>query len=234
MSASPALAFPKAPRPMLPVVAAEPTAIAVRRVVCVGRNYAAHARELGNDPREPPFFFHKPADALVPSGSIVAYPPLTKNLHHEVELVMVIGKGGANIAVESALGHVYGYAVGLDLTRRDLQFEARDAGRPWDAGKSFDQCAPCSAVVPAERIGHPTRGRIWLTVNGTIRQDADLAEMTWNAAEIVAAASRGFALAPGDVIFTGTPAGVSALVPGDRVVGAVEGVGEIVITIGAQ
>jgi len=204
----------------------------VRRVICVGRNYEAHAREMGKDPtREPPFFFTKPADAIVPDGSAVPYPPETKNLHYEMELVVVIGKDGFEIAEASALDHVYGYAVGIDLTRRDLQFAARDLGRPWDWGKAFDNSAPISAIQPASKIGHPAKGRIWLSVNGAIKQDADIADLIWNVKEIVSICSRSIRLKAGDVVMTGTPAGVGPIVTGDKVEGGVDGVGTIAITI---
>src|SRR6185437_8313099 len=203
-----------------PVVVAVPVQgggrFPVRRVFCVGRNYAEHAREMGHDPnREPPFFFMKPADALVIDEAASPYPPLTQNLHHEIELVVAIGLGGADIAVADAPGHIFGYAVGLDLTHRDVQQEARKAGRPWDMGKGFDHSAPIGEIVPAARIGHPERGAIELRVNGETRQSADIADMTWNVPEVVAELSRYVTLAPGDLIFSGTPAGVSALERGD-------------------
>jgi fumarylpyruvate hydrolase len=205
----------------------------IRRVYCVGRNYEAHAREMGKDPtREPPFIFQKPADAVVPTGSLIDYPPQTKNFHHEIELVVAIGKGGINISAEQANSHVLAYAVGIDLTRRDLQMAARDAGRPWEWGKAFDRSAPCSPLVLAEKIGHPQKGRIWLGVNGVIRQDADISDLIWSVPEVIAFVSSSMALEAGDLIFTGTPAGVGALVPGDMVSGAVEGVGTIDIRIG--
>ena len=204
----------------------------VRRIFCVGRNYVAHIREMGNDEREPPFFFTKPADAVADSGGTVDYPPLSNNLHHEIELVVAIGSAGADIDPADALDHVWGYAVGIDLPRRDLQDEAKKAARPWDWAKGFDQSAPCGAVKRAADSGHPTNGRIWLAVNGVVRQDATLAEMIWSVPEIVAFCSRSVRLEPGDLIFTGTPAGVGQLVPGDRVTGGIDGVGEIDITIG--
>ena len=205
----------------------------VRRVYCVGRNYEAHAREMGKDPsRELPFLFQKPADAVIADGSLVAYPPQTHNLHHEVELVVAIGRGGADISAAQAYSHVLGYAVGLDLTRRDLQLAARDAGRPWEWGKAFDRSAPCSALVLAETIGHPTQGRIWLSVNDNVRQEADISQLIWSVPEVIAFISSSMVLEAGDLIFTGTPAGVGPLLPGDVVVGGVEGVGTIGIRIG--
>lgn len=205
---------------------------AVHRIYCVGRNYGAHAREMGMDPaREPPCFFSKPADAVVPNGTCVSYPPRTSDLHHEIELVVAIGKGGCNIARPAALTHVFGYAVGNDLTRRDLQARARSKGLPWDVSKGFDASAPLSAIRPASEVGHPTSGRIWLEVNGQPRQDADLAEMIWNVGEIVAELSTFFELRPGDLIFTGTPAGVGPLVRGDHVVGGIDGLETLRTTI---
>ncbi|MDD9935250.1 MAG: fumarylacetoacetate hydrolase family protein [Myxococcales bacterium] len=190
----------------------------VHRVYCVARNYAAHAREMGRDPeREPPFFFSKPADAVVPGGGRIPYPGATGELHHEVELVVALGSGGADVAAHDALGLVHGYAVGVDLTRRDLQSEAKAAGRPWDTAKGFDRSAPVGVLAPAARVGHPRAGSIALDVNGEPRQRGDLAEMIWSVPEVIAHLSHFYRLAPGDLIFTGTPAGVSALAPGDRV-----------------
>ena len=204
----------------------------VRRIFCVGRNYADHAREMGMDPtREPPFFFTKPADAVVPSGSAIPYPPRTRDLHHEIELVVALGHGGSDIPVAKALDHVYAYAAGIDLTRRDLQAEARQQGRPWDTAKGFDRSAPVSRLVPAARIGHPNRGRIELSVNGALKQRGDIADMIWSVPEIVAELSTLFELAPGDLIFTGTPAGVGPLLPGDVAEGEIEGVGQISLAI---
>ena len=200
----------------------------VRRILCVGRTYAAHAREMGQDPeREPPFFFTKPADAVVDTGADIPYPSMTADLHHEIELVVAIAEGGADIAVDQALAHVFGYGVGVDLTRRDLQAEAKDKGRPWDFAKGFDRSAPMSPLVPASRIGHPGKAAIQLSVNGQVRQSADVSDMIWSVPEVIAEASRFIALAPGDLIFTGTPAGVGPLVRGDVVEGAVAGVGEV-------
>ncbi|HEX7045188.1 MAG TPA: fumarylacetoacetate hydrolase family protein [Burkholderiales bacterium] len=205
----------------------------VHRIYCVGRNYAEHAREMGSDPnREPPFFFTKPADAVVASGSTVPYPLSTQNYHYEMELVLAIGKEGANIAREAALDYVYGYAAGLDMTRRDLQRAARDKGRPWDPGKAFDQSAPISAIHRAADIGHPSSGAIWLKVNGEIKQQADLKELLWPVPDIIVYLSKLWVLKPGDLVYTGTPAGVGPVKPGDQLHGAVDGVDEIKITIG--
>ncbi|WP_420996560.1 fumarylacetoacetate hydrolase family protein [Cupriavidus sp. 30B13] len=207
----------------------------IRRVFCVGRNYAAHAREFGNDPdRDPPFFFTKPADAVVPAEGTVAYPPLTENLHHEIELVVAIGKGGADIKPEQALDFVWGYAVGVDMTRRDLQDVAKKMSRPWDWSKSFDASGPCGPLHPVASVGHPAKGRIWLAVNGETRQDGDLDELIWPVADVIAYVSQSVTLAPGDLIFTGTPAGVGELRQGDKVTAGVEGVGEIAFTVGKR
>ena len=204
----------------------------VHRIYCVGRNYAAHAREMGMDPeREPPFFFSKPADAVVPNGAAVAYPPRTSNLHHEIELVVAIGTGGRDIPLANALAHVFGYAVGNDLTRRDLQFAAREKGQPWDVSKGFDHSAPVSAIRRATEVGHPERGLIWIEVNGERRQQADLSEMIWNVPEIVAELSTLFDLVPGDLIFTGTPAGVGPVQRGDSLVGGIDGLETLRTTI---
>ncbi len=204
----------------------------IRRVFCVGRNYGAHAREMGSDPhREPPFFFTKPADAVVPASGAVPYPPSTRDLHHEVELVVALGAGGVDIDPAGALALVWGYGVGLDLTRRDLQAVAKDAGRPWDMAKGFDASAPCSPLVPAATLGHPQDARIWLEVNGALRQEGNLNEMIWPIADVIGHLSRLVALAPGDVIYTGTPAGVAALKPGDRVRGGVDGVATFELSI---
>jgi fumarylpyruvate hydrolase len=201
----------------------------VRRIYCVGRNYAAHRREMGGDDRDPPFFFCKPADAVVPPGRDPAYPSLTANLHHEIELVVAIGKGGANVTPDEALDLVYGYAVGVDLTRRDLQNAAKDRQQPWDAGKGFDDSAPISAIRPWK--GPTPLGRITLAVNGLTKQEATVADMIWSTAEVIAEASKLWRLEPGDLIYTGTPEGVGALVKGDAVTGSVEGVGAIAFTV---
>ena len=213
-------------------VAGSPARFAVRRIYCVGRNYAAHIRELGNDERDPPFFFTKPADAVVDSGATIPYPPLTANLHHEIELVAAIGRPGFRIARGQALDHIWGYGVGIDLTRRDLQDEAKKMARPWDWSKAFDRSAPCGPLVPAQKSGHPQKGRIWLAVNGKVRQDADLAELIWPIADIVSICSEAAELQSGDLIFTGTPAGVGAVRAGDKLSGGVEGIGTIEIIIG--
>jgi fumarylpyruvate hydrolase len=215
-----------------PLQAAVPVAggqyFAVRRIFCVGRNYAAHAREMGSDPdREPPFFFTKPADAIVPAGADTPYPPATANLHHEMELVVAIGGAGKNIRPEDALALVHGYAAGLDLTRRDLQDEAKATRRPWDMSKGFDASAPIGEIAPASRIGHPAAGGITLTVNGATRQSGDLADQIWPVPDIIAALSRLVALAPGDLIFTGTPEGVGPLVRGDLLQGEIAGIGSV-------
>ena len=201
---------------------------AVRRIFCVGKNYADHAREMGADPeREPPFFFSKPADAVVPGDAQIPFPPRTVNLHHEIELVVAIGKAGAEIAAVDALGHIYGYAVGNDLTRRDLQNEAKAAGRPWDMAKGFDRSAVISPIRKAAEIGHPEQAAIWLSVNGEIRQQGNIAAMIWPVASIVAALSSYVALMPGDLIYTGTPAGVGPILRGDFVEGGIDGIGVI-------
>lgn len=206
----------------------------VRRIFCVGRNYADHVREMGADPKsEPPLFFSKPADAVVASGATIAYPQNTSNFHHEVELVAAIGRGGAAIEQGNALGHVWGYGVGVDLTRRDRQAEAKQAGAPWDGAKGFDNSAPVGALTPVASTGHPVNARIWLKVNGALKQDANIAEMIWSVAEIVAVLSRSWALAPGDLIFTGTPSGVGPLRAGDQVSCGVEGLSELKFSIAA-
>ena len=221
------------PPPASVAVAGEDARFPVRRIFCVGRNYAAHAREMGKDPeREPPFFFTKPADALVDSGSSIPYPPETENFHYEIELVLAIGTDGFRISKEQALDHVFGYAVGIDLTRRDLQFAARDKGRPWDWGKAFDLSAPCAPLHRVAQCGHPSTGRIWLAVNGEVKQDADLAELIWDVPEIISICSHSMALKAGDMIYTGTPAGVGPIVVGDQVTGGIDGLGEIAIDIG--
>ena len=222
--------FPPAAQVVLHVAGRE-ALFPVRRVYCVGRNYADHAAEMGADTREPPFFFSKPADALVPGGGEVTYPPMTSNLQHEIELVVALGKGGSGIPADQALECVFGYAVGFDLTRRDLQSRAKDKGHPWDMGKGFDQSGPISDVQPVDVVGHPGQGAIWLKVNGELRQSGKLEQMSWKVAEVIANLSSYVCLAPGDLIFTGTPAGVSTVVRGDALEGGVEGVGELKVRL---
>lgn len=218
-------------RPTLPVSGSDDL-YPIHRIYCVGRNYAAHAKEMGHDPdREPPFFFQKNPDTIVPDGGEFPYPDKTSNVHHEIELVVALAKGGRDIPEEAAGECVYGYAVGLDMTRRDLQGEAKKTGRPWDAGKAFDFAAPCGPVMPASAIDDPAKGRVWLKVNGELRQEGDLADLIWKIPEIISHLSGLFTLAPGDLIFTGTPSGVGPVVPGDVLAGGVEGVGELHITV---
>lgn len=219
----------------LPVVGGDDL-FPVRRVYCVGRNYAAHAREMGFDPeREPPFFFCKPDNSVVPvvRGQVLElpYPAQTQNYHYEAELVAVIGKGGSNILMESALEHVWGYAIGLDMTRRDLQIHMREMGRPWELGKSFDQSAPIGAVHKASDIGHFDSGAIWLTVDGETKQQSDLTHLIWSVPETIAYLSRFFKLEPGDVIFTGTPEGVGAVKVGETIRVGIERLGELSVKI---
>ncbi|MCQ9329498.1 fumarylacetoacetate hydrolase family protein [Pelistega suis] len=227
--------FTPPPVVAIPVVDSEQS-FAVRRVYCVGRNYAAHAREMGFDPdREPPFFFCKPADSVVPvkTGETYdfPYPSQTNNLHYEAELVAVIGKKGSNISVEEALDYVWGYAVGLDMTRRDLQMKMREMGRPWEIGKAFDYSAPIGPIYPASKVGHIDKGAIWLTVNGEDKQRSDINHLIWSVAETIAHLSTLFELEPGDVIFTGTPEGVGAVVRGDKMVVGVDGLGELKVDV---
>jgi fumarylpyruvate hydrolase len=223
--------IPPSPPVLLPI-SESPVGFPVRRVYCVGRNYAAHAREMGHDPeREPPFFFQKNADNLLPPGQDFPYPPLSSDVHHEVELIVALRTGGTNIPLEEAIGHVYGYGVGIDFTRRDLQAEAKDAGRPWTSAKAFEHSAPISAIVPATAVGHPTSGNIWLKVNGDTRQQGDLAQMIWTVPEIITELSRLFTLAPGDIIMTGTPAGVGAVQRGDVVTCGVDGVAALSVKV---
>ena len=204
----------------------------VHHIYCVGRNYAEHAREMGHDPeREPPFFFMKPADAVVTDGGDFAYPSHSTDVHHELELVVALGSGGAGVPAARALDLVYGYAVGLDMTRRDLQAEAKKMGRPWDTGKAFDGSAPCSSIRRASETGHPTKGAIWLEVNGVPRQRGDLSQLIWKIPEMIAYLSTLFTLAPGDLIFTGTPAGVGPVERGDVLRGAVDRVGTLTVRV---
>ncbi len=227
--------FEPPPRPSVAVVDQD-ARFPVRRIFCVGRNYAKHAREMGADPeRQPPFFFSKPADAVVDASvgqaAAVPYPPQTEDFHHEIELAVALATGGANIPVAQALDHVFGYAVALDLTRRDLQRAAREKGHPWDFGKAFDHSAPIAAVHPAGQVGHPSGGRIWLSVDGEVRQDADLDELIWPIPDVISILSRSITLAPGDLILTGTPAGVGPLLPGQTVRGGIAGLDDIELRI---
>ncbi|MEL6451857.1 MAG: fumarylacetoacetate hydrolase family protein [Pseudomonadota bacterium] len=230
------MAFVLPPPPQASVAVAGSTdRFAVRRIFCVGRNYAAHAREMGKDPeREPPFFFTKPADAVVDCPCTIAYPPLTQDLHHEIELVIAIGTGGAHIAAADVMDHIWGAGVGIDLTRRDLQGQAKKMGRPWDWGKAFDASAPMGPLVPLTQVPSLRAGRIWLAVNGDVRQEGDIGDMIWDVGEHISILSQSITLAPGDLVMTGTPAGVGAVLPGDVMTGGVTGVGEISVTIGPR
>ncbi len=217
-------------QPVVPVRGSEET-FPVRRIYCIGRNYAAHAVEMGHDPdREPPFFFQKNPDNIDVSGEC-PYPPKTNDLHFEIEMVIALGKGGTNISIDNALDHVWGYGVGLDMTRRDLQGEAKKMGRPWEIGKAFERSAPMTPLIPASEIGHPNQGAVTLEVNGELRQEGDLNQMIWKTEEMIAYLSEHFTLAAGDLIMTGTPAGVGAVKKGDVLVGRVEGVGSLTVTI---
>ncbi|MFN9571894.1 MAG: fumarylacetoacetate hydrolase family protein [Betaproteobacteria bacterium] len=226
--------FAAPPQPVVPVVGTTDL-FPVHRIYCVGRNYVEHAREMGFSGREAPFFFAKPADALlpVPEGTIgeLPYPTETADLHHEIELVVAIGRRGRHIAAADAPGHVWGYAVGLDMTRRDLQGEAKKLGRPWETGKGFDLSAPISPIRPVARSGEVTAGRIWLKANGAIRQDSDVSKLIWNVAETIEHLSRYFELVPGDLVFTGTPEGVAAVQRGDLMEGGVDGVGTLKLRV---
>jgi fumarylpyruvate hydrolase len=224
--------FPPAPQAAV-AVRGSPQRYAVSRIFCVGRNYAAHALEMGSDPsREPPFSFTKTPLHLVASGATVPYPPGTRNFHYEMELVIAIGKPALRVASGQALDCVWGYACGLDMTRRDLQSSARETGQPWDFGKDFENAAVIAPLVPASEIGHPASGNIQLSVNGQIKQNADLKDLIWSVPEVVANLSAYYRLQPGDLIYTGTPAGVGPVRPGDRLNGSIDGVGEITLTIG--
>ncbi|ABS68491.1 fumarylacetoacetate (FAA) hydrolase [Xanthobacter versatilis] len=217
--------------PTLPIVGSDDH-FPVHRIYCVGRNFADHAVEMGHDPnKEPPFFFQKNPDTLVPNGATIAYPKMSQDVHHEIELVVALKAGGEDIPLERALDCVFGYAVGLDLTRRDLQGEAKKLGRPWEVGKAFEEAAPCSALVPATTIGHPDAGRIFLKINGAVKQEGNLNQMIWKVPEMIATLSTLFRLAPGDLIFAGTPAGVGPISKGDVLEGGVEGVGELRLTV---
>lgn len=223
---------PAPPQVSVPVAGSE-ARFPVRRIYCVGRNYVAHIREMGGDEREAPFFFQKPADAIVEDGATVPYPPFTSDFQYEIELVLAIGKGGRNIAINAAADHVFGLAAGIDLTRRDVQVAARMAGRPWEIGKSFDRSAPIGAIVPLGAGGLPRSGAITLQVNSETKQSGDLAELIWDCAEIISQLSAQYELFPGDLIYTGTPSGVGPVVPGDLIEGEVAGVGRIAVRIGA-
>jgi fumarylpyruvate hydrolase len=232
---APTVAVPIA-QPDVGAAAPDTPRFPVHRIYCVGRNYEAHAREMGHDPdREPPFFFAKPADAVlfVAPGTTAAfhYPPRSTNVHFEMELVAAIGRGGRDIAVDEALNHVYGYALGLDMTRRDLQAEAKKMGRPWDVAKGFDESAPLGPIHPVSRIGHVTQGAIWLAVNGETKQRSDVSQMIWSTAETIAYLSTLFELQPGDLVFTGTPEGVGAVQRGDTLVGGIDGLGEFNVRV---
>jgi fumarylpyruvate hydrolase len=223
--------IPPAPQAAI-AVAGSSKMFPVRRIWCVGRNYIEHIREMGQDERAPPFFFAKPADAIVADGGTVPYPSLTKDMHHEVELVVALKSGGRNIPVAKANDCIYGYAVGIDLTRRDLQIASREVKRPWEVGKAFDHSAPVGALRPASEIGHPAKGRITIKSNGTVKQDGDLSQMIWNVPETISKLSEMVALEAGDIIMTGTPAGVGATVAGDKLECEIEGVGKLTVTIG--
>lgn len=226
-----AYVLPPAPTPSLPI-AGSADRFAVRRIYCVGRNYAEHAREMGHDPdREPPFFFSKPADALLTDGAALPYPPMTDDLHFEAELVVALGRGGANIPAADALTYVWGYAAGNDFTRRDLQAAAKKLGRPWDMAKGFDHSAACGVLVPVEQLGNLMQGNIRLSVDGELRQDAGLVGMIWPVTEIIAALSRMVTLAPGDLIFTGTPAGVGRVGRGQVVTVEIDGLPPLVTPV---
>ena len=220
-------AIPLPPPVALPIDGTD-AVFPVLRVFCVGRNYAAHAVEMGHDPdREPPFFFMKPATAIVPNGGRLPFPSATDDLHHEIELVVALGSGGEDIAADDALTRVFGYGVGLDMTRRDLQARAKEMGRPWDMAKGFDRSAPISSLRPAEAIGHPDSGAIRLRINGELRQEGDLAQQIWKVPETIAYLSTLVELRPGDLIMTGTPAGVGRVMPGDVLEGHIDGIGDL-------
>lgn len=224
---SPVYAFPPPAVPSLPIAGSD-ALFPVHRIYCVGRNFADHAIEMGHDPnREAPFFFQKNPDSLLPPGADFPYPAASRDVHHEIELVVALRSGGTDIAPETAMAHVFGYAVGLDMTRRDLQGEAKKLGRPWEVGKAFEASAPCSALVPAADVADITAGAIWLKVNGALRQSGDLNQMIWKVPEMIATLSTLFTLQPGDLIFAGTPAGVGPVLRGDALIGGIDGIGEL-------
>jgi len=229
-SAAASYVFEPGPRPTLPVEGSD-LLFPIHRIYCVGRNYAAHAVEMGHDPdKEPPFFFQKNPDNLVTGGEF-PYPPMSNDVHHEIEMVVALKSGGDNIAIEKALDCVFGYGVGLDMTRRDLQGQAKEMGRPWEVGKAFEASAPCSPLVPASRIGHPDRGAIWLDINGVRRQSGDLNQLIWKVPEMISYLSGLFTLAAGDIIMSGTPAGVGPVNRGDLLRGHVDGVGGLEVRV---
>jgi fumarylpyruvate hydrolase len=232
MNSNISYAFPPHAVPHLPIRNSG-SVFPVHRIYCVGRNYADHAIEMGHDPnREAPFFFQKNPDTLVLSGGVFPYPDKSNDVHHELEMVVALKSGGKDIPVEKALDHVFGYAVGLDMTRRDLQGEAKKAGRPWEIGKAFEYSAPCTEIVPASEIGHPAKGAVWLKVNGAEKQKGDLDQLIWKVPEMISYLSGLFELKAGDLIYSGTPAGVGAVKKGDVMVGGVDGIGEITIKVG--
>ena len=223
--------FPPAATPSLAITNSD-LRFPVRRIICVGRNYEAHAREMGKDPtREAPFFFMKPADTIVETGAVLDYPPNTADLHHEIELVVAIGSDCFQVDPAHALNHVFGYAVGIDLTKRDVQNLAKKNAHPWDWSKGFDASAPCGPIHPVSQIGHVAKGRIYISVNGVVKQDQDVADLIWSVPEIIAYASKDMHLMAGDLIFTGTPAGVASLQRGDKIEGSVEGLEVLKLTI---
>jgi fumarylpyruvate hydrolase len=223
-------AFPPAPLPTLPIRGSDKL-FPIHRIYCVGRNYAEHTREMGHDPnKEPPFFFQKNPDNVVTDGRF-PYPSATKDVHFEIELVVALKSGGANIVAADAMSHVFGYAVGIDMTRRDLQAEAKKLQRPWEVGKAFEKSAPCTALVPVQHMESPAKGAIWLEVNGERKQTGDLAQMIWDVPHQIEFLSKLFELKGGDLIFTGTPAGVGAIKRGDRLKGHVDGIGDLDVTV---
>jgi fumarylpyruvate hydrolase len=223
-------AFPPVPLPTLPIRGSDKL-FPIHRIYCVGRNYAEHTREMGHDPnKEPPFFFQKNPDNVVTDGRF-PYPSATKDVHFEIELVVALKSGGTNIGAADAMSHVFGYAVGIDMTRRDLQAEAKKLQRPWEVGKAFEKSAPCTALVPVQRMESPAKGAIWLEVNGERKQTGDLAQMIWDVPHQIEFLSKLFELKGGDLIFTGTPAGVGAIKRGDRLTGHIDGIGDLDVSV---